>query len=228
MTAIAEEPCARRSSSAGRWAIRTRSPGLVAMLGSLLTSTFRHEAGLALLEPAVSELLGDGRRRRPAQAVSPSSPSSRGRTSSTTTTVRAVEVADRALEAGERLDLAPDRQRCAHHPRIGPVPLGPRLRRPRRDPGGDRAGRRARPVFDGLARTAEPGRAVARPANVLSRPPRLGWRSPGALGLRGFLRTLVGELGQRRPRGGRVGEAPFASHRSDPRREPRRARPPIT
>ena len=78
--------------------------GAVAMLGELI-STFRPEAGLALLLPAVDELVGD--------ATAPTGPGGVALVAQLSRAyffndqqARAIEVADRALDAGERLDLA--------------------------------------------------------------------------------------------------------------------------
>jgi class 3 adenylate cyclase/tetratricopeptide (TPR) repeat protein len=78
--------------------------GALALLTFLLIGTFRREAAIALLEPAVEELLGPSR-----------TPSGRGGVALLAQLSRAyffheelqraIEMADRALEAGERLDL---------------------------------------------------------------------------------------------------------------------------
>ena len=78
--------------------------GAIAKLGALLVSTLRFDAGLALLEPAVDELIG-----------SDQLPSGPGGVALLAQLARAyifheehrrsIAVADRALEAGERLDL---------------------------------------------------------------------------------------------------------------------------
>ncbi|HTC85382.1 MAG TPA: adenylate/guanylate cyclase domain-containing protein, partial [Candidatus Acidoferrum sp.] len=77
----------------------------IAALASLLISALKRQAGLAMLEPAAAELVGtDGTQIGPggvallAQLARAYSFGEQPR--------RAVEVADRALEAGERLDLA--------------------------------------------------------------------------------------------------------------------------
>jgi hypothetical protein len=77
-----------------------------ALLGSLLMSSLRVEAALAILEPAVTELLGpDGQADDPGR-VALLAQLSRG-TFLHEEHRRAVELADRALEAAERLDLVP-------------------------------------------------------------------------------------------------------------------------
>ncbi len=78
--------------------------GAIARLCSFLTSTFRGVASIALIEPAVDELLGsDGAPAGPG-GVALLSQQSRAYFFHEELQ-RAVEVADRALEAGERLDL---------------------------------------------------------------------------------------------------------------------------
>ena len=78
--------------------------GAIAQLCSFLTSTFRGEASIALVEPAVEGLLGpDGTPAGPG-GVALLSQQARGYFFREEHR-RAVEVADRALEAGERLDL---------------------------------------------------------------------------------------------------------------------------
>ena len=78
--------------------------GAVALLGSILVITFRHEAALALLEPAVDELVGADRSPEGAGGVALLAQLSRAY-SFNEQQRRSIEVADRALEAGERLDL---------------------------------------------------------------------------------------------------------------------------
>ncbi|MFI5199192.1 MAG: hypothetical protein ACHQXL_02335, partial [Candidatus Limnocylindrales bacterium] len=78
--------------------------GAVAMLGAVFISTLRHEAGLALLQPVVAELLGDDRAPAGPGEVRLLAQLSRAYFF-TDDQVRAVQVADRALAAGDRLDL---------------------------------------------------------------------------------------------------------------------------
>ena len=80
--------------------------GAIALLASVLISSLRHEAGLATVEPAVEELLGEDRAPSGQGGVALLAQLSRAYFF-TDRQRRAVEVADRALEAGERLDLAP-------------------------------------------------------------------------------------------------------------------------
>ena len=80
--------------------------GAIAMLGATLVSTLRHEAGLALLQPAVGELLGEDEAPAGPGGVALLAQLSRAYFLNDKQH-RAVEIADRALEAGERLDLAP-------------------------------------------------------------------------------------------------------------------------
>ncbi len=78
--------------------------GAVAMHGAVLISTLRHEAGLAMLQPVVAELLGEDREPAGPGEVRLLAQLSRAYFF-TDDQVRAVQVADRALAAGERLDL---------------------------------------------------------------------------------------------------------------------------
>jgi len=78
--------------------------GAIALLCSLLTGTFRNEASIALIEPEVGEILGGD--------DTPAGPGGVALLSQLSRALffheehrRAVEVADRTLEAGERLDL---------------------------------------------------------------------------------------------------------------------------
>jgi class 3 adenylate cyclase len=164
--------------------------GAVAMLGSELISTFRPEAGLALLEPAVTELVGE--------AMSPAGPGGVALVAQLSRAYffndqhgRAIEVADRALEAGERLDLAPivsdvliTRGSALGHVGRGYEGLG--------------AIRAGIELADerGLVSIALRGRLNL---GVLSPDPRTSYEAAEAglevarrFGLRGFLRTLVG------------------------------------
>jgi class 3 adenylate cyclase len=79
--------------------------GAIAKLGALLISTFRPESALAMLEPAAGELLGDD-----GLPAGPGGVALLGQLSRAyffnEDQRHAIEVADRALEAGERLDLA--------------------------------------------------------------------------------------------------------------------------
>jgi class 3 adenylate cyclase len=164
--------------------------GAVAMLGSELISTFRPEAGLALLEPAVNELVGE--------AMAPAGPGGVALVAQLSRAFffndqqgRAIEVADRALEAGERLDLAPivsdvliTRGSALCHVGRGYEGLGA-LRA-----GIELADER------GLLSIALRGRLNL---GVLSPDPRTAYEAAEAglevarrFGLRGFLRTLVG------------------------------------
>ena len=78
--------------------------GAIAKLCSCLVSTFRHEAALTLVEPAVEELLG--RERAPAGPGSVALLAQFARALYfNEEMVRALEVGDRALAAGERLDI---------------------------------------------------------------------------------------------------------------------------
>ena len=113
--------------------------GAIAMLGALLISTFRAESGLAILEPAAGELLGaDG------VPAGPGGVALLGQLSRAyffnDDQRRAIEVADRALEAGERLDLAPIVSDVLITRGFRPLPRSAGVRGPRRDPGGHRAG----------------------------------------------------------------------------------------
>ncbi len=78
--------------------------GATAMHGGLLVATLRHEAGLAMLEPVVTELLGDDRAPAGPGEVALLAQLSRAYFF-LDQNPRAIAVADRALEAGERLDL---------------------------------------------------------------------------------------------------------------------------
>ncbi len=80
--------------------------GAIAQLGAVHVTSLRHEAGLALLEPAVDELIGHD--------LAPTGPGGVALLAQLSRALffnddqrRAIEIADRALEAGERLDLAP-------------------------------------------------------------------------------------------------------------------------
>jgi class 3 adenylate cyclase/tetratricopeptide (TPR) repeat protein len=105
LTTIGEERLRHAVDLRRRLADPDAIAGSIAMLGSLLISSLRHEAGLALVESAVAELLGtDGIPTGPG-GVALLAQLSRAYFF-TDNQVRAIEVADRALEAGERLDLA--------------------------------------------------------------------------------------------------------------------------
>ena len=181
--------------------------GAIAKLGAVLVITFRHEAALALIEPAVDELLGRDRAPDGPGGVALLAQSSRAFFFHEEHR-RAVEVADRALEAGERLDL----------PAIVSDALITRgsalcnLGRSYEGLGAIRAG------IDlaeerGLASTAIRGRVNL---GVLAPDPRISFDTAEAalevarrLGLRGFVRTLVGNLAES---GLEVGEWERAIH----------------
>src|SRR4029077_5915550 len=83
--------------------------GAIAILGSILLSSLRHGAGLDLVEPAAEELIG-----RHGAPTGPGGVALLAQLSRAyffndrveNNEGRSIEVADRALEAGERLDLA--------------------------------------------------------------------------------------------------------------------------
>jgi class 3 adenylate cyclase/tetratricopeptide (TPR) repeat protein len=79
--------------------------GAIAKLGSFLTSTFRVDAGLAVLAPAVDETIGPETTPRGPGGVDLLAQLARAYFFEEDQR-RAVEVAEQALEAGERLDLA--------------------------------------------------------------------------------------------------------------------------
>ena len=164
--------------------------GAVAMLGAELISTFRPETGLALLLPAVDELVGD--------ATAPTGPGGVALVAQLSRAYffneqpgRAIEVADRALEAGERLDLAPIVSDVL-------ITRGSALCHLRREYEGLGAIRAGIELADerGLVSTALRGRLNL---GVTSSDPRMSFVAAEAaleiarrFGLRGFLRTLVG------------------------------------
>jgi class 3 adenylate cyclase/tetratricopeptide (TPR) repeat protein len=80
--------------------------GAIASLGALLVATLRAETALAILEPAAAELLGGTGVPAGRGGVALLAQLSRALFFNDDQR-RAIEVADRALEAGERLDLAP-------------------------------------------------------------------------------------------------------------------------
>jgi class 3 adenylate cyclase len=142
--------------------------GAVALLGSDHLSSLRRDAALALVEPAIDELIGrdrapigPGGRRPPRPALSGAlleqrlSPGGGGRRPG----------------PGGRGAVRPraDRQRRAHHSGLGALLPRPGVRGPRRDPGGDRARRRARAGLDGPAGPAEPRGDGGGPANLVRR-----------------------------------------------------------
>ena len=166
--------------------------GAIAMLGALLISTFRAESGLALLEPAAGELLGDDGVPAGRGGVALLAQLSRAYFFNDDQR-RAIEVADRALEAGERLDLAPivsdvliTRGSALCH--VGRVYEGL---------GAIRAGIELADER-GLVSTALRGRLNL---GVLAPDPRTSFEAAEAaleiarrFGLRGYVRTLVGNL----------------------------------
>ncbi len=78
--------------------------GAIAKLGALLVGTLRYEAALGLIEPAVDELVGHDRLPSGRGGVALLAQLSRAYTFHEEHR-RCIEVADRTLEAGERLDL---------------------------------------------------------------------------------------------------------------------------
>ncbi len=166
--------------------------GAIAMLGALLLATFRVGAGLAMLEPAAGELLGDDGVPTGRGGVALLAQLSRAYFFNEGQR-RAIEVADRALEAGERLDLAPivsdvliTRGSALCH--IGRVYEGL---------GAIRAGIELADER-GLVSTALRGRLNL---GVLAPDPRTSFDATQAaleiarrVGLRGYVRTLVGNL----------------------------------
>jgi class 3 adenylate cyclase/tetratricopeptide (TPR) repeat protein len=166
--------------------------GATATLGALLASTFRLEAALAILEPAVDELLGPGGTPGGPGGVNLLAQLSRGyffRDEGR----RAVEVADRALEAGERLDLASIVSDTL-------ITKGSALCQVGRSYEGLGAIRAGVALADdrGLVSTALRGRLNL---GVLAADPRTSYEAADAaleiarrFGLRGFIRTLVGNL----------------------------------
>jgi class 3 adenylate cyclase/tetratricopeptide (TPR) repeat protein len=164
--------------------------GAVAMLGAELISTFRPEAGLALLEPAVGELVGDGTAPTIPGGVALVAQLSRAFFFNRQE-ARAIEIADRALEAGERLDLAPIVSEVLITRGSALCDLG----RSYEGLGAIRAGIELADER-GLVSTALRGRLNL---GVLSPDPRTAYEAAEAglevarrFGLRGFLRTLVG------------------------------------
>ena len=166
--------------------------GAIARLCSLLTSTFRNEASIALIEPAVGELIGDDGAPSGPGGVALLSQLSRAQFFHEEHR-RAVEVADRALEAGERLDL----------PAIVADTLitrGSALANIGRSYEGLGAIRAGIELADelGLVATGLRGRINL---GVLSSDPRVSFEAAEAgleiarrFGLGGYVRTLVGNL----------------------------------
>jgi len=166
--------------------------GSIARLAFVLIGTLRRDAALAILEPAVDEIVGPDR--------APTGPGGVALLAQLARVYffreqprRAIEVADRALEAGERLDLAPvvadtliTRGGCL-------VSLG----RSYEGLGTIRAGI-ALADERGLISTALRGRLNL---GVVAYDPRTSFEAARAaleiarrFGLRGFVRTLVGNL----------------------------------
>ena len=163
--------------------------GAIAMLGSLVVSSLRHEAALAILEPAVEELIGhDG---------APAGPGGVALLAQLSRAFflndrqgRAIDIADRALEAGERLDLAPIVSDVL-------ITRGSALCHLGREYEGLGAIRAGIQLADerGLVSTALRGRLNL---GVLASDPRTSFEAAEAaleiarrFGLRGFVRTLV-------------------------------------
>ena len=189
MTAAAEERLRQAVEARRRLGDPDAIAGSIASLGSLLISSLRHEAGLALVESGVAELLGaDGVPTGPG-GVALLAQLARAYFF-TDNQVRSIAVADRALEAGERLDLAPivsdtliTRGSALCHLGRGYEGLG--------------AIRAGIELADerGLVSTALRGRLNM---GVLAADPRASFEAAEAaleiarrFGLRGFLRTLV-------------------------------------
>jgi class 3 adenylate cyclase len=105
MTAVAEERLRQAVEARRRLADPDAVAGSIASLGSLLISSLRHEAGLALLESAATELLGSDRVPTGPGGVALLAQLSRAYFFNDNQ-LQAIAVADRALQAGERLDLA--------------------------------------------------------------------------------------------------------------------------
>jgi class 3 adenylate cyclase/tetratricopeptide (TPR) repeat protein len=166
--------------------------GAVARLGAVLLSVFRHEAALAMIEPAVDELLGRERVAAGPGGVALLAQLSRACFFNEEHR-RAIEVADRALEAGERLDL----------PAIvsdALITRGSALGNIGRSYEGLGAIRAGIELADehGLVSTALRGRLNL---GVLAPDPRTSFETAEAaleaarrFGLRGYVRTLVGNL----------------------------------
>ena len=164
----------------------------IAMLGTLLLSTLRSDAGLAMLEPAAGELLGDDGVPAGPGGVALLAQLARAYFFRENQQ-RAIEVADRALKAGERLDLAPI---------VGDVLItrGSALCHVGRVYEGLGAIRAGIELADerGLVSTALRGRLNL---GVLTPDPRTSFDTTQAaleiarrVGLRGYVRTLVGNL----------------------------------
>ncbi len=166
--------------------------GAVAMLGSLLISELRREAGRALLESAVEELIGHD--------AAPAGPGGVALLAQLSRAFffagdqrQAIELADRALETGERLDLAPIVSDVL-------ITRGSALCHLGRSYEGLGAIRAGIELADerGLVSTALRGRLNL---GVLASDPRTSFEAADAalevarrFGMRGFVRTLVGNL----------------------------------
>ncbi len=166
--------------------------GAIAKLGAVLITLFRRDAGLALLEPAVDELIGRDRAPTGPGGVDLLAQLSRGY-SFHEKHGRAVEVADRALEAGERLDLVPIVSDVLVTRGLALCHLG----RSYEGIGAIRAGIELADER-GLISTALRGRLDL---GVLASEPRTSFAAAEAalevarrFGLRGFIRTLVGNF----------------------------------
>ncbi len=166
--------------------------GAIAKLGAVLITIFRRDAGLALLEPAVDELIGRDRAPTGPGGVDLLAQLARAYFFHEAQ-ARAVEVADRALEAGERLDLASIVSDVL-------ITRGSALCHIGRSYEGIGAIRAGIELADerGLVSTALRGRLNL---GVLASDPRTSFAAAEAalevarrFGLRGFIRTLVGNF----------------------------------